>query len=179
MTTVPALRVQECNAAPVRADGDFVLYWMTAFRRTHWNFSLQRSVEWAQRLGKPLVIFEPLRVGYQWASDRLHRANAGADTRTSDGMHRTSARPRHSPVVMCDHATARAAGHRCTAMTHSDRLGLDRTGVNCGTVGRQRNSISRYRRHADQHQSNQDSRKKMFLHIRVQPQKETVAEHRV
>ncbi len=73
MTTVPALRVQECNAAPVRADGDFVLYWMTAFRRTHWNFSLQRAVEWAQRLSKPLVIFEPLRVGYQWASDRLHR----------------------------------------------------------------------------------------------------------
>jgi deoxyribodipyrimidine photo-lyase len=73
MTTVPALRVQECNASPVRADGEFVLYWMIAFRRTHWNFSLQWAVEWAQRLRKPLVIFEPLRVGYQWASDRLHR----------------------------------------------------------------------------------------------------------
>lgn len=49
------------------------LYWMIAFRRTHWNFSLQRAVEWARELNKPLVIFEPLRIGYRWASDRLHR----------------------------------------------------------------------------------------------------------
>jgi len=46
---------------------------MIAFRRTEWNFSLQRAVEWATELGKPLVIFEPLRIGYRWASDRLHR----------------------------------------------------------------------------------------------------------
>jgi deoxyribodipyrimidine photo-lyase len=37
---VPAIRVRACNGAPVRADGDFVLYWMIAFRRTTWNFSL-------------------------------------------------------------------------------------------------------------------------------------------
>jgi deoxyribodipyrimidine photo-lyase len=46
---------------------------MIAFRRLEWNFSLQRAVEWAVELGKPLVIFEPLRIGYQWASDRFHR----------------------------------------------------------------------------------------------------------
>ncbi len=73
MSPVPTVRVQPCNAAPVRADGDFVLYWMIAFRRTRWNFSLQHAVEWAEELKKPLVIFEPLRVGYPWASDRLHR----------------------------------------------------------------------------------------------------------
>jgi deoxyribodipyrimidine photo-lyase len=73
MTPVPSIRVQTCNAAPVRADGDFVLYWMIACRRTAWNFSLQRALEWARQLKKPLVIFEPLRVGYRWASDRLHR----------------------------------------------------------------------------------------------------------
>jgi hypothetical protein len=33
MTTVPAIRMRACNAAPVRADGDFVLYWMIAFHR--------------------------------------------------------------------------------------------------------------------------------------------------
>ncbi len=46
---------------------------MTAFRRTGWNFSLQRAIEWSRNLNKPLVVFEPLRCGYRWASDRLHQ----------------------------------------------------------------------------------------------------------
>ena len=70
---VPKIRIQTCNDAPIRADGDFVLYWMIAFRRLTSNFSLQRAVELAVELRKPLVIFEPLRVGYPWASDRIHR----------------------------------------------------------------------------------------------------------
>lgn len=70
---VPELRIQAANSAPVMAARDFVLYWMIAFRRTQWNFSLERAAEWARELGKPLVILEPLRVGYPWASDRLHR----------------------------------------------------------------------------------------------------------
>jgi deoxyribodipyrimidine photo-lyase len=70
---VPASRIRACNRAAVRADGEFVLYWMIAFRRTEWNFSLQRAVEWATELRKPLVVFEPLRIGYRWASDRIHR----------------------------------------------------------------------------------------------------------
>jgi deoxyribodipyrimidine photo-lyase len=69
----PQIRVRSCNDAPVRAEGEFVLYWMIAFRRTEWNFALQRAVDWALELHKPLVIFEPLRVGYRWASDRIHR----------------------------------------------------------------------------------------------------------
>jgi len=46
---------------------------MIAFRRLSSNFSLQRAVELAIELKKPLVIFEPLRIGYRWASDRIHR----------------------------------------------------------------------------------------------------------
>ncbi len=46
---------------------------MIGFRRTEWNFSLDRAIEWAVELDRPLVIFEPLRVGYRWASDRIHR----------------------------------------------------------------------------------------------------------
>ncbi len=57
----------------MRSDGDFVLYWMVAARRLRWNFALDRAVEWALDLGKPLVILEALRTGYPWASDRLHR----------------------------------------------------------------------------------------------------------
>ena len=46
---------------------------MIAHRRPLWNQALEHAVAQAQRLGKPLLIFEPLRLGYQWASDRLHR----------------------------------------------------------------------------------------------------------
>lgn len=45
---------------------------MIAYRRHDYNFALQRAVEWAQHLGKPLVVLEALRVGYAWASDRMH-----------------------------------------------------------------------------------------------------------
>ena len=72
-TLVPTIRIQYRNTAPLRPDGDFVLYWMIAFRRTTWNFSLQRAIELAVELQKPLVIFEPLRIGYPWASERIHR----------------------------------------------------------------------------------------------------------
>jgi deoxyribodipyrimidine photo-lyase len=46
---------------------------MTGFRRVGFNFSLQRAVEWARELDKPLVVLEALRCDYPWASDRLHR----------------------------------------------------------------------------------------------------------
>lgn len=73
MTEVPEIRVRPCNREEVRQDGDFVLYWMTAFRRLGWSFALERAAEEARRLGKPLVILEPLRCGYRWANDRIHR----------------------------------------------------------------------------------------------------------
>ena len=69
---VPEIRVRQLNDAPIARDGDFVLYWMTAFRRVHWNFSLQRAVEWSEELRRPLLVLEALRCGYEWASDRLH-----------------------------------------------------------------------------------------------------------
>jgi deoxyribodipyrimidine photo-lyase len=73
MTQVSDFRIQQCNQAGENPEGDYVLYWMIANRRTHWNFSLQRSVEWSRQLNRPLVILEALRCGYPWASDRLHR----------------------------------------------------------------------------------------------------------
>jgi len=71
--TVPQLRVRAVNDRPVQPAGDFVLYWMTTARRTTFSFGLQRAVEWARRLDRPLVVLEALRAGYPWASDRLHR----------------------------------------------------------------------------------------------------------
>jgi deoxyribodipyrimidine photo-lyase len=70
---MPDIRIRKSNDAPVNPHGDFVLYWMIAYRRASWNFSLQRAGEWAVKLNKPLVVMEALRCGYGWANDRLHR----------------------------------------------------------------------------------------------------------
>ncbi|MEO8499178.1 MAG: deoxyribodipyrimidine photolyase, partial [Planctomycetota bacterium] len=72
MQSVPQLRIRLVNALEPAAGGEYVLYWMTAARRGEWNFGLQRAVELARETKKPLVVFEALRCGYQWASDRLH-----------------------------------------------------------------------------------------------------------
>lgn len=71
--SVPDTRIERVNRAPIRPERDFVLYWMTAFRRTHHNFSLDRAIELAKELKRPLVVLEALRVDYRWASDRFHR----------------------------------------------------------------------------------------------------------
>ncbi len=73
MNKVSPLRLRPLNAASINPDGNFVLYWMTAFRRPFHNFALQRAVEWAVELRKPLVVLEALRCDYPFASDRLHR----------------------------------------------------------------------------------------------------------
>ena len=70
---IPAIRHTHANDHPVREDGDYVLYWMTAFRRADHNFALQHAADRARQLRKPLLIFEPLRLRYRWASDRLHQ----------------------------------------------------------------------------------------------------------
>jgi deoxyribodipyrimidine photo-lyase len=68
----PDLRIRVENSAGPNVDGDYVLYWMTSFRRTEWNFSLQRAVDWSRCLRKPLIVLETLRCDYRWASDRFH-----------------------------------------------------------------------------------------------------------
>ncbi len=70
---VPAERIAAANHAPLRGDGEFVLYWMIAHRRPHWNHALERAVERARELKRPLVVCEYLRSGHQWSCDRLHR----------------------------------------------------------------------------------------------------------
>lgn len=86
------LRIHDINQADPNVDGKFVLYWMIANRRTEWNFSLQRAAWWAEKLKRPLVIFEALRVGYPWASDRLH-------TFVLQGMHDNQTALHDAPVV--------------------------------------------------------------------------------
>jgi deoxyribodipyrimidine photo-lyase len=70
--TAPS-RILPLNDRPVRSTAAFVLYWMTTARRPGSNFGLQRAVETALELNRPLVILEALRCDYPWASDRIHR----------------------------------------------------------------------------------------------------------
>ena len=70
---IPLLRLSLLNDRPPKAEGEFVVYWMTAARRTRWNFALQRAVGWARELKRPLVIIEVLACGGRWDSDRHHR----------------------------------------------------------------------------------------------------------
>lgn len=91
-TEVPAIRIRELNGGRPDPGASYVLYWMTAFRRTRHNFALQRAAQWASKLGRPLAVLEALRCDYPWASDRLHRfvldgmaANAGALAGTGAG----------------------------------------------------------------------------------------------
>jgi len=70
---VVAARVRILNNHPINAAGQFVLYWMAAFRRTRWNFALQQAAAWAKELAKPLLVLETLSCGRRWDSERLHR----------------------------------------------------------------------------------------------------------
>jgi deoxyribodipyrimidine photo-lyase len=45
---------------------------MIASRRLRFNFALDRALEHCRALHKPLVVFEALRSGYEWASERMH-----------------------------------------------------------------------------------------------------------
>ena len=69
---ISSLRTRPLNAAPLRPERAFVLYWMVAARRSRWNFALDRALQLAVQLGRPLVVLEPLRLEYPHASPRLH-----------------------------------------------------------------------------------------------------------
>jgi deoxyribodipyrimidine photo-lyase len=71
--SVPAARIRPANSSPILAAGDYVLYWMVATRRPVDSFALERAVDWARELGKPLLVLEALGLGYPWASPRVHR----------------------------------------------------------------------------------------------------------
>jgi deoxyribodipyrimidine photo-lyase len=70
---IPTVRIRRVNGRDVNPAARHVLYWMTAFRRARFNFALQRAVEHAVALRKPLLVLEALRCDYPWASERLHR----------------------------------------------------------------------------------------------------------
>ena len=73
MKQAPSNRLRHLNDAPIETHGSYVLYWMTAFRRTGYNFALQHAASLAREMDRPLLVLEALRAGYPHASDRFHR----------------------------------------------------------------------------------------------------------
>ena len=51
------LRISVLREQPPQPDGEWVVYCMTASRRLHHNYGLDRAVYWAKELGKPLLVF--------------------------------------------------------------------------------------------------------------------------
>lgn len=119
-STLPPQRHRFANDHPPRHEGDYVVYWMIAQRRQHWNFALQHAIDRALEFEKPLLIFEPLRVRYQWASDRIHRF-------IIEGMRDNAAEAESLPVVYYPYVEPkpgvgspllhRLAKHACTVVT--------------------------------------------------------------
>ena len=72
MAAAPPDRVRRLNRKAENPDGDYVLYWMIANRRLRSNFALDHALAHARRLDRPLLVFEPLRAGYEHAGDRFH-----------------------------------------------------------------------------------------------------------
>lgn len=66
-------RVSVVCSQSVNTTGRYVLYWMTSARRTRYNASLQRAVDWSVRLNRPLLVVEALAIDYPWASVRHHQ----------------------------------------------------------------------------------------------------------
>lgn len=119
--SVTSLRIIDRNSGPVRPAGDFVLYWMIAARRPVRNFGLERAVEHARELQKPLVVLEALGCGHAFACDRTHRFvldgmrhnraafakkavlyHAYVERRRGEGRGLVAALARHACVVVTD-----------------------------------------------------------------------------
>ncbi len=72
MKNINSYRKFSRNNYPVNKEGDYVLYWMQINRRMHYNYALEYAVAVANKLNKPLLIYEGLVSNYPWASDRIH-----------------------------------------------------------------------------------------------------------
>ncbi len=110
---IPDLRLRPVVDRPRREEGSYVLYWMTAYRRTRWNFALQRAAEEARALNRPLVVLETLPAGRRWDSDRFHRF-------ALDGMRDNAARCLKARVTYLPHVE-RAPGEGLACLKHLAR----------------------------------------------------------
>lgn len=67
-----ALRTTTRNELRIQPEGEYVLYWMQSTHRFEENWALRQATLEADRLGKPLVIYQGLNPHYEHANDRTH-----------------------------------------------------------------------------------------------------------
>ena len=72
MATFNDARIRTANDRSPNSRGDYVLYWMQAYRRLDRNHALDYALHWSRSLKKPLVIYEGVRLDYPWANARHH-----------------------------------------------------------------------------------------------------------
>ena len=72
-----ALRATLRNDMRLRPEGEFVLYWMQSTQRLEENWALRQATLEANRLGKPLVVYQGLNPRYERANDRIHAMIVG------------------------------------------------------------------------------------------------------
>lgn len=122
MASVPEVRLRVVNDRPVRRDGEFVLYWMVAQRRTRANFALQRAVELARELDRPLLVLEGLRCGYHWASDRFHAfvLQGMVENAAACAAAGVAYLPYVEPAPGAGHGMLQALGERAAAVVTDD-----------------------------------------------------------
>jgi deoxyribodipyrimidine photo-lyase len=72
-----ALRTSVRNELRTQPEGEFVLYWMQSTQRFEENWALRQATLEADRLGKPLVIYQGLNPHYEHASARIHAMIVG------------------------------------------------------------------------------------------------------
>ena len=65
-------RLRSENAKELLQSGEFVLYWMRTAIRVDENPALNTAIELANRLQKPLLVYQGLTERYPFASDRHH-----------------------------------------------------------------------------------------------------------
>ncbi|HKK46223.1 MAG TPA: hypothetical protein VJ964_11930 [Balneolaceae bacterium] len=73
MKNINSYRVFKRNDSEPNTSGDFVLYWMQTTHRLQYNYALEYAVGWANKLNKPLLIYEEMTCDYRWACDRFHQ----------------------------------------------------------------------------------------------------------
>ncbi len=71
MKNINSFRKVIRNDKPVNEAGDYVLYWMQINRRFEYNFALEYAIAWANKLNKPLMVYEAVSIDYPWANDRM------------------------------------------------------------------------------------------------------------
>lgn len=66
-------RIRSLNTEKPARDGKYVIYWMQASVRAHWNHALEYAIETANSLHKPLIVIFGLTDEFPNANSRHYR----------------------------------------------------------------------------------------------------------